>query len=337
MHLTIAWSRVGCRSYGLDPPSRRDPRRRCGGLFASDGGGRGGYARAPQGAPPRARRPEDRRAPRPHRQNHRRRSAGGIRERRRRGALRRRGATRDDRPRTRGRRRAANQVSHRHQPRRRHRRGRRHLRRRGQCRSTPGSARRARGICVSRTVRDQIRDKLPYALDDMGEQSVKNIARPVRVYALRPEAVADLPARSVQLEAPRRRLTVLVAMAAAATAALVIAVTAWWLWPTTRSLPTATVPGAPAATSIAQPLVAPRLSIVVLPFANLSNDPEQQYFADGITEDLTTDLSRLTGMFVISRNTAFTYRKKPVDTKQIGRELGVRYVLEGSVRRSGNR
>ena len=75
----------------------------------------------------------------------------------------------------------------------------------------------------------------------------------------------------------------------------------------------------------------------MLPFTNLSNDPEQQYFADGITEDLTTDLSRIADMFVISRNTAFTYRNKPVDTKQIGRELGVRYVLEGSVRRSGNR
>ena len=73
---------------------------------------------------------------------------------------------------------------------------------------------------------------------------------------------------------------------------------------------------------------APRLSIVVLPFANLSNDPDQQYFADGITEDLTTDLSRISDMFVISRNTAFTYRNKPVDVKQIGRELGVRYLLE---------
>ena len=81
---------------------------------------------------------------------------------------------------------------------------------------------------------------------------------------------------------------------------------------------------------------APRLSIVVLPFANLNNDPEQQYFADAITEDLTTDLSRIAGMFVISRNTAFTYRDKPIHTKQIGRELGVRYVLEGSVRWSGN-
>ena len=80
----------------------------------------------------------------------------------------------------------------------------------------------------------------------------------------------------------------------------------------------------------------PRLSIVVLPFANLSNDPDQEYFADGITEDLTTDLSRIPGMMVISRNTAFTYRKKTVGTKQIGGELSVRYLLEGSVRRLGN-
>jgi len=145
------------------------------------------------------------------------------------------------------------------------------------------------GICISRVVRDQIRDKLPYAFEDLGQQSVKNIVRPVRVYALRPEAVAALPAPSV-----------------------------------------------PVARPIAEPTVAPRLSIVVLPFTNLSDDREQQYFADGITEDVTTDLSRIADMFVISRNTAFTYRNKPVDTKQIGRELGVRYVLEGSVRRSGN-
>jgi len=144
------------------------------------------------------------------------------------------------------------------------------------------------GICVSGTVRDHIGDRLPYAFEDMGDQSVKNIARPVRVYALRPEGTAGSPRGSV-----------------------------------------------PSSTSIS-PIAAPRLSIVVLPFTNLSDDREQQYFADGITEDLTTDLSRIAAMFVISRNTAFTYRNKPVDTKQIGRELGVRYVLEGSVRRSGN-
>jgi adenylate cyclase len=146
------------------------------------------------------------------------------------------------------------------------------------------------GICISRTVRDQIRDKLAYPFEDRGEQQVKNIARPVRVYALRPEAIAELPASS-----------------------------------------------APPVASVAQPIVAPRLSIVVLPFANLSNDPEQQYFADGITEDLTTDLSRIVGMVVISRTTAFSYRNRPIDTRQIGRDLKVRYVLEGSIRASGER
>ena len=79
----------------------------------------------------------------------------------------------------------------------------------------------------------------------------------------------------------------------------------------------------------------PGLSLVVLPFANLSNDPEQDFFADGLTEDLTTDLSHLAGSFVIARNTAFTYKGKAVDVKQVGRDLGVRYVLEGSVRRTG--
>jgi len=143
------------------------------------------------------------------------------------------------------------------------------------------------GICVSRVVRDQVRDRLDYTFADMGEQKVK---RPVRVYALRPEAIAELPASS-----------------------------------------------APPAKAVPRPVVAPRLSIVVLPFANLSNDPEQQYFADGITQDLTADLSRIADMLVISRNTAFTYRSKLVDTRQIGRELCVRYVLEGSVQRSGNR
>jgi adenylate cyclase len=143
------------------------------------------------------------------------------------------------------------------------------------------------GICISGTVRDHVGERLPYVFEDMGGQNVKNIARPVRVYALHPE-----PA------------------------------------------PAATVAG---AVPIPKPAAAPRLSIVVLPFTNLSSDPEQQYFADGVTEDLTTDLSRLSGMLVISHNTAATYRNKPVDTKLIGRELGVRYVLEGSVRRSSNR
>jgi adenylate cyclase len=170
----------------------------------------------------------------------------------------------------------------------------------------------------------------------MGEQSVKNIARPVRAYALRPEAVADLPASSVPAAASRHRRTAITELVALAIAALVIAIVAWWLWPATRSSPTSATAVGMAAISVSQPLAAPRLSIAVLPFANLSNDPEQQYFVDGITDDLTTDLSRVAHLFVISRNTAFTYRDKPVNARQIGRELGVRYVLEGSVRRSGN-
>jgi TolB-like protein/class 3 adenylate cyclase len=146
------------------------------------------------------------------------------------------------------------------------------------------------GICVSRVVRDQVRDKLDYSFEDRGEQSVKNIGRPVRVYVLRPDAVAGRQSSRPPLAAP-----------------------------------------------ISQSAGAPPLSIVVLPFANLSSDAEQGYFADGITEDLTTDLSRLAEMFVISRSTAFTYRGKSVGAKQIGRELGIHYVLEGSVRLSGNR
>ena len=116
-------------------------------------------------------------------------------------------------------------------------------------------------------------------------------------------------------------------------AAALVVVGAAVLWTHLRSSPVATTETA----SPQRPLNAPRLSIVVLPLANLSNDPDQQYFADGITEDLTTDLSRIADMLVISRNTAFTYKNKPIDSRQIGRELGVRYVLEGSVQRSGDR
>jgi TolB-like protein len=193
------------------------------------------------------------------------------------------------------------------------------------------------GICVSRVVRDQIRDKLPYPFEDKGEQTVKNIARSVRVFALRPEAIAELPVTSLPAGAPRHRRSVPWAAVATALAALVLAVVAWWGWSGTRSSSTDLATVAATTTPITQSPAAPRLSIIVLPFSNLSSDPEQQYLADGITEDLTTDLSRIAHMFVISRNTAFTYKDKPINAKQIGRELGVRYVLEGSVQRSSNR
>jgi adenylate cyclase len=171
------------------------------------------------------------------------------------------------------------------------------------------------GICVSRAACDQVRDKLGFSFEDIGEQSVKNIARPIHAYRVRFEGV-ELTAPTPRTAAPRRlRLTMW-----AGTCMFLLVSVAGAGWYVTRPAP---APGAP------------RLSIVVLPFANVSNDPEQQYFADGITEDLTTDLSRTSGSFVIARTTAFTYKDKAVDVKQIGRELGVRYVLEGSVRRTG--
>jgi adenylate cyclase len=142
------------------------------------------------------------------------------------------------------------------------------------------------GICVSRVVRDQVRDKLDYAFEDLGEQQVKNISRPVRVYRVRDRAVLT--------EQPLR-----------------------------------TPP---------QPLPLPdKPSIAVLPFANMSGDPEQEYFADGMVEEIITALSRIRWLFVIARNSSFTYKSQTVDVKQVGRELGVRYVLEGSVRKAGGR
>ncbi|WP_342740881.1 adenylate/guanylate cyclase domain-containing protein [Bradyrhizobium sp. B117] len=142
------------------------------------------------------------------------------------------------------------------------------------------------GICISSAVYDHVRGKVAIEFADLGEQNLKNIARPVRAYAV----IRDGPSSAIE---------------------------------TTRA-----VPG---------PISPPHLSIVVLPFANLGGDPEQDYFVDGVTESLTTDLSRISGSFVIARNTAFTFKGKAVDVKQVGRELNVRYVLEGSVQRGGKR
>jgi adenylate cyclase len=145
------------------------------------------------------------------------------------------------------------------------------------------------GICLSRVVRDQVRDKLAFSFEDMGEQQVKNIARPIRVH------------RVLFGERPD------------------------------PSEPTAPVPPKP-------PLALPdKPSIAVLPFQNMSGDPEQEYFADGMVEEITTALSRIRWLFVIARNSSFTYKGQSVDVKQVGRELGVRYVLEGSVRKAAGR
>jgi adenylate cyclase len=145
------------------------------------------------------------------------------------------------------------------------------------------------GICVSRVVRDQVRDKLDFSFEDMGEQQVKNIARPVRVHRV---VLGERPGSSEPAMGRSNK-------------------------------PSLALPDKP--------------SIAVLPFQNMSGDPEQEYFADGMVEEITTALSRIRWLFVIARNSSFTYKGRSVDVKQVGRELGVRYVLEGSVRRAGQR
>jgi TolB-like protein/tetratricopeptide (TPR) repeat protein len=140
------------------------------------------------------------------------------------------------------------------------------------------------GVLVSRAVRDQVRDRLELAFEDLGERGLKNIARPVRIYRVQsPSESKAAPTRGGALPLPDKP------------------------------------------------------SIAILPFANMSGDPEHGYFADGIAEDIITGLSRLKWLFVIARNSSFTYKDRNVDVRQVGRELGVRYVLEGSVRKGGNR
>jgi adenylate cyclase len=141
------------------------------------------------------------------------------------------------------------------------------------------------GICVNRVVRDQVRDKLDFAFEDAGEQRVKNIARPLRVYHVRPGRLADEEMNAAQ--------------------------------------PPLALPDKP--------------SLAVLPFTNMSGDPEQEFVSDGIAEDVISALSHYPSLFVIARNSTFTYKGRAVDVKQVGRELGVRYVLEGGVRKAGNR
>jgi class 3 adenylate cyclase len=196
------------------------------------------------------------------------------------------------------------------------------------------------GVCISRTVRDHVGDRLPYTFEDIGEQSVKNIAQPVHAWAMSAPAVASLPEVALPAQsaaAPRRSPARWVTVAAASLVLVIgIGATVWWVWPQ-RSVPAAAVPTDTPQSPVGSANAAiPRLSFVVLPFENLSRDPDQEYFADGITDDLTTDLSRISGSFVIARNTAFTYKGRAVDVKQIGRELGVHYVIEGTVRRAGD-
>jgi TolB-like protein len=162
------------------------------------------------------------------------------------------------------------------------------------------------------------------AVTDLGPTQLKNIDKSIRAYSV--EVGKPAQAKPIKNTVPKRR-PLLVPLAVAIAALIIIAGGAWYLVGANRI----------ANIGLNAPARPAHLSIVVLPFANLSGDPAQDYYADGITENLTTELSRIKGSFVIARNTAFTYKGKPVDAKEIGQELGVRYVLEGSVQRDQDR
>jgi TolB-like protein/class 3 adenylate cyclase len=190
-------------------------------------------------------------------------------------------------------------------------------------------------ICLSEDAYRQVSGRLEMEVTDLGTTQLKNIDRQIRAYSLQAGVPAKpkptKPAEPVTPAAPtpQKRRFRFAPLAAALAALLVLIACAWWFLNANRQVKVED--HSPATTQAAH------LSIVVLPFANLSGDATQDYFADGITESLTTDLSRLSNSLVIARNTAFTFKGKNIDAKEIGKELGVRYVLEGSVQRDPQR
>jgi adenylate cyclase len=183
-------------------------------------------------------------------------------------------------------------------------------------------------ICLSEDAYRQVKGRLDLAVTDLGPTQLKNIAEPIRVYSLQVGVPAQARSAEPMALAPQKRRFRLSPLAAALSALLVvIAGGAWWFLAANR----------PASFATKTPAEAARFSIVVLPFANLSGDPGQDYLIDALTDELTTSLARIRGSFVIARNTAMTFKGKAVDAKAIGKDLGVRYVLEGSVQPSGDR
>ncbi len=187
------------------------------------------------------------------------------------------------------------------------------------------------GICISESAYQQIENKIPLRYDYLGEHEVKNIAKPVKVYRARIEPEASSSQVIEEKKPGRKRLS----QAVLAGIALVViggAAAALYQFALRTSDPKMEV-----ASKKKSALPLPdKPSIAVLPFTNMSGDREQEYFSDGITEDLITDISKISGLFVIARNSVFTYKGKPVKIPQVAKELGVRYVMEGSVRREGD-
>jgi adenylate cyclase len=182
-------------------------------------------------------------------------------------------------------------------------------------------------ICLSEDAYRQVSNRLDMAVADLGLTQLKNIERSIRVYSLQVGVPAQAkPATKAKAVAPKKRSS-LATLSVAVVALIVIAAAGWYIVLANRTLLLASNAPPPAGRA--------NLSMVVLPFANLSGDPAQDYLADALTDELTTSLARIRDSFVIARNTAFTYKGKPIDAKAIGKDLGVRYVLEGSVQPSG--
>jgi adenylate cyclase len=181
------------------------------------------------------------------------------------------------------------------------------------------------GICISGTAYDQVKSKLVFGYEYTGEHTVKNIKEPVRVYRvlMEPEAAGKLIGETKSM---LRRWSL-----ASAVIVLVIGATAIWVY-YMRLTPNSEETISPSKSAL---LLVGRASIAVLPFSNLSGEPEQEYFSDGISNDLITTLSKFPELLVIASNTIFTYKGKPVNIEHVGQELGVRYVLEGSVQKAG--
>jgi TolB-like protein/cytochrome c-type biogenesis protein CcmH/NrfG len=184
-------------------------------------------------------------------------------------------------------------------------------------------------ICLSEDAYRQVSGRLDMAVTDLGPTQLKNIERPIRAYSLQVGVPAQAkPATNAKPPASKKPSSLAILAAGIVALLILIAGGAWWFLGDNRT--------APVAANAPPPLAAQRFSLVVLPFANLTGDPAQDYLADALTDGLTTALTRLPDGFVIARNTAFTYKGKSIDAKAIGRDLGVRYVLEGSVLPSGD-
>ena len=185
------------------------------------------------------------------------------------------------------------------------------------------------GICISKTAFDHIESKLPYGYDFLGDQTVKNIAKPVGAYRVLLDPRVTVSGKSLDKNpSPIRRMPVLVG--AVVVFALAVVVGIWQFYMRRPSVEPASME------KMAYPLP-DKPSIAVLPFVNMSEDSQQEYFSDGITEDIITDLSAFSQLFVIARHSTFSYKGKPFKISQVAEELGVRYILEGSVRKAGNK